>query len=236
VRSFQDSREVFWQEVSQNGITQKTAIAGELWMRPEIYTLPFVVPFSQTKKSPEQLAQLGVEHLVVGNLENYEVFDRNFKLVKSFPGDTAVQRIVKNPELRLYAISEEYASLENLQKSVDENASYQVNVSKNKNGNLICTEGHVQHTDAEQHCWTRAKFMKFFTEGRTSLELASAWEGQEVKVFSTERKLLQSLRFQKPWDWKVASLPTGTKAVYLETKILQSPGMGDARMLGVAVR
>jgi hypothetical protein len=84
---------------------QKTAVSGTLQFEPGVYGIPGLVRLDLSKETLESLRTQGFERIVTSAAE-FATAEEQEMLTPEFtaPGEQTAQRIVKNPEVRVYRL------------------------------------------------------------------------------------------------------------------------------------
>lgn len=153
------------------------AIAGELWLSPEAFNGAGIQQVSEKKESPFSLLQKGYSYLVTGS--NY-LFEKPAYLteLQSIAGTSEIQRIVKNPEIKIYELNQKnFFTWKTLAVTPDLPT---INLNKDS----VINECAVQD---ENRCWLTTTYTKFTlpTDLKTlKLKAISPWKEQELAVIT----------------------------------------------------
>jgi len=102
-----DSRSVLMEGRFGKPLESELALSGNLNIEPRAYTLKNVSRIDETNTKPSTLFLQGFEHLIVGPL--FAPSDEELKLLhleQFIVGDRAYERVVINPEIRVFRFSE----------------------------------------------------------------------------------------------------------------------------------
>lgn len=242
-----DSRDSFAEFIRQAEPQLEKGIAGQLLVRPELFSLPNTTIFNQETESPASLYLLGYDQVSFGNREALsEPLQSGLKLEREFAGTAKKMRVVKDPQIWVYRFEKEKIHLEARKLALASN-HYQLSLS---NSGPFCVSSSSQSATTissadvqEPHCWTQSRISKLlFTGRRVQFEAMSPWpDSLSFRVRGSDFE--QEFRLDQAGHWKLFELvlpEPGPENLTLEIDRVRAPrsaGLNDdPRRLGLALR
>lgn len=215
---------------------EDVAVAGPLQFPLSTLSLPGVDAFDPEKHSPASLMQAGYRFMVVPSQAHYLQADLT-TIAASFSGETAPQRVPRNPAITILEFNEAAALHAALESPHD---MY-----------LTAQEGHGIPTcpsNDEGHCWIQKRVTKLHIPAigePLSLTVMTPWANQNLEIIEPNGASVVSRALLTPGSWETITLPasrenTNETALILVLSDVHSPasrGSGqDNRRLGIAIK
>ncbi|MCB0311067.1 MAG: hypothetical protein KDD42_07520, partial [Bdellovibrionales bacterium] len=246
------------------------AVAGQLQLLPELYELTGVSRFNQTKVSVTELYLDGFDLIAVGprraDQEELSSFDRSLQHhLMSFKGKSAYSRIVRDPQIEIFALDASGLSpedfLDRFKDLVPDKSglSHSFIMSQGQLNSCAREGEELNSLEQEGHCWINSRAEQIIIrdmDGRRerreaiSFETMSPWDSQKLELYYREKEKWVSLGgFEGfvPGQWMNVriGLPDALQsegeiqlvAVIRQVHSPSSQGTSsDARRLGIAIR
>jgi hypothetical protein len=238
-QSFLDSR-----HLAQEWITQKISREDDVLVESKVQFPPSIrQPLRLTLKDlskgyrVEELFLNGFDYLITV----HSTPNQTLPLLKSFPGETVEQRVVKNPALKIWKLPKE--ELLPLTMKLTTQKQSQLPGWSTQN-NIDCSQ------ETEGHCWLTKRVswlpLPLQTNGSSlNLLVMSPWPGQQLRLADGPEFFWSSkyATLQSAGNWETIRLPLPpktTNGVWIEIREVHSPAewgsSSDSRRLGLAVR
>ena len=246
IRDIPESRIFAEQWIRGRSPEDRIAVAGQLQFVNAIYRQPNVQRVNEDKVSPAELALQGYRYFVAG--PGYEFVDGVLIPTKYVRGVTERERIVKNPEVRMFQLPTTLFGQPDIRQYAENNFS--IPFAKAAAGSdLRCSRA----TGDEDYCWLQSKLgvidlaAALPRGGRVRIELLTPWPNQEIQFFVDPLKPLKQLKFSETTigNWQTVEFPVpaglaGHTKLYVSASQVLSPkaqgSSGDDRYLALAFR
>ncbi len=241
-----DSRSLAYDWINDSIFHGDIAVAGTLQM--PIFTKTVKGNTRYTKKGitrydPKefdllQLYQEGYNTVVIGPKVNVQPEANKFlKLVKIFPGQSEIKRVVKNPQISFFQF-ENKALLNKEIISNSELSKIKFDISRNESNISFGTC--EQEKNVNNLCWANSKIneLKIGKRKTVNLKAITPWKNQKLRFFNLQNwEQIQNLD-QNLLTTITLNIPEESLRVFVEIKEIHSPLTQelseDSRRLGVS--